>query len=199
MFKFLKGAFAKESSSAPAQRAAAELTNVRPGDVSLLTNVKRELILGVFRDTLRKHGIPLEWVACDVIAIGDGPDGGTVQIQLVLTQWQESFLRYIPALERMLIRELERVGPSANYARSQIAWRFSPDCGCPFKVMPPAHIWSHAQVAAAAAEVEKPDIFDRRKTRRAPEPKLAVTDHSRNDGPDDPDDDGYQRTQLSTL
>lgn len=177
MFKFLRNGGPKT----PPPVVAAPETAFRDS-VPSLTGVRRELIKTAFRDTLRQQGIPLEWVSCEVITVSPAPGEEKLQIQLVLMQWQETFLRYGPALEHILLREIDRLDPSTDHPRHQITWRFSPDCGCPFTVMPPPRIWSHAETAADTAKVEAPDILDRRRTPRAA-----------------PTGGDYQPTQLTRL
>ncbi len=177
MFKFLRNG----SPKTPLPLTAHAETPFRES-VPTLTGVRRELIKTAFRDTLRQQGIPSEWVSCEVITVSPTPGEETLQIQLVLTQWQETFLRYGPALEHILLREIDRLDPSTDHAPHQITWRFSPDCGCPFTVMPPPRIWSHAQTASDGVKAEAPDILDRRRT---PRPASA--------------NDGYQPTQLTKL
>ncbi|MFZ2309785.1 MAG: hypothetical protein WAW73_11335 [Rhodoferax sp.] len=177
MFKFLRSG----SPKAPPPVASFRDSAFRDSMPSP-TGVQRELIKAAFRDSLRQQGIPSEWVSCEVITVSPTPGEETLQIQLVLMQWQETFLRYGLALEQVLLRELHRLDPATDHTRHQITWRFSPDCGCPFTVMPPPRIWSHAETVLDVVKVEAPGILDRRRTPR----------------PENPGD-GYQPTQLSKL
>ncbi|MBI2749493.1 MAG: hypothetical protein HYX43_09195 [Burkholderiales bacterium] len=185
MFKFLKNS----GSKTPAATATAPESAFRDS-VSSLTGVRRELIKTAFRDALRLQGIPYEWLSCEVITVAPTQGEAPLQIQLTLMQWQETFLRYGPAMEHVLQREIERLDPSTERSQYSIVWRFSPDCGCPFKVMPPPRIWSHAQpqtqapaqAPAGVPKVEPHDLLDRRRTPRAPN-----------------SDNAYQPTQLTKL
>lgn len=177
MFKFLKSS----GSKTPSATATAPDSAFRDS-VSSLTGVRRELIKTAFRDALRQQGIPYEWLSCEVINLAPTPGEPPLQIQLTLMQWQETFLRYGPAMEHVLQREIERLDPSINRSQYAIVWRFSPDCGCPFKVMPPPRIWSHAQAPAEAPRAEPHDLMDRRRTPRPPN-----------------SDNAYQPTQMTKL
>lgn len=177
MFKFLKNGGSKR----PAATATAPDSAFRDS-VSSLTGVRRELIKTAFRDALRLKGIPYEWLSCEVINIAPTTGEAPLQIQLTLMQWQETFLRYGPALEQVLQREIEHLDPSTDRSQYTIVWRFSPDCGCPFTVLPPPRIWSHAQAPAEAPKVEPHDLLDRRRTPRPPN-----------------SDNTYQPTQLTKL
>ena len=154
--------------------------------------VHRDLIRAVLKNTLHRLGIPQDWLVCEVIPQGQGTGQEKLHIQLILMKWQETFLRYAPALERQLLRGLIRIDPSIDATNHIIAWRFSPDCGCPFKVMPPPKVW--AQEMAQTAPVK-------RQTK-----PLAMPVHSPLGSEDTQtlrtplhDDDDYERTQLSPL
>lgn len=155
------------------------------------SDIQRELIRVVLKDTLRRLGIPFDWLTCEVIIIPHGMGIDELHIQLSLMKWQETFLRYGPALERQLLRGLDRFDPSVDHSKYIISWRFSPDCGCPFAVMPPPSFWTHVETPAEVVE-EAPSILDRRHSKRpakaqAPRP------------PPPGDDEDYERTQLSPL
>lgn len=177
MFKFFRNSAPKPPSPAASHPEAAFRDSIPPP-----INVKRELIKAAFHDTVHQHGIPPEWLSCEVVTVSVAPGEDVLQIQLVLMQWQETFLRYGLALEQLLRREIDRLDPSPDNARYQFIWRFSPDCGCPFKVMPPARIWTAADTVVETPKHESPDLLDRRRTPRASD-----------------SDDGYQPTQLTRL
>ena len=199
MFKFLKNGVAKD---APKPSAAPQ--SVPQHSIQQHTDIKRELIKVVLKDTLRRLGIPFDWLACEIIVIARGPDDEELHIQLVLMKWQETFLRYAPALQQQLLRGLDRFDPAVDHSKYIISWRFSPECGCPFSVMPPARFWSHSDAPLATAE-EAPAILDRRQTKRPPKaPAKAKTPVGVSPQPSThpappPGEREYQSTQLSPL
>lgn len=146
-------------------------------------DIQRELVRGVFKDTLRRHGIPGELLACEVSTGLKGPQDEEVHIQLVVEQWHELLLRYSRALELQLVRGLDRFETSADHAKKYVfSWRLAADCGSPFTVMPPAVVWAHNDAVPPVA-VEPPSVLDRRQTKRPPK-----------NGPDN-----YERTELSPF
>lgn len=166
------------------------------------TNVKRELIRVVLKDTLRLQGIPYDWLSCEIIVIPRGPSEEDLHIQLVLMKWHETFLRYAPALERQLLRGLDRFDPQVDHSKYIISWRFSRDCGCPFTVMPPAPFWSHEDKPVTPVEEEAPSILDRRHARRPPKAETPANNTQglpRSPPPESDDGQDYESTQLSPL
>jgi hypothetical protein len=196
LFKFLRNSVPKDIPAPGATHHAA------PGPSTLQhTDIKRELIRVVLKDTLRLHGIPYDWLACEIIIVPRGPDKEDLHIQLVLMKWHETILRYAPALERQLLLGLDRFDPQVDHSKYIISWRFSQDCGCPFTAMPPALVWSHDDTPPPVAD-EAPSILDRRHSRRPPKTAAPVgTTQKPSVGPAPESGDGqeYQSTQLSPL
>ncbi len=188
MFKFLKSGIPRSVAgpSVTTDSRSMSLTSTREK-----SDIQRELIQVVLKDTLRRLGIPFDWLACEVIIIPHGIGIDELHIQLSLMRWQETFLRYGPALERQLLRGLDRFDPSVDHSKYVISWRFSPDCGCPFTVMPPPRFWTHVETPVQVVE-EAPSILDRRHTKRPPKPQIPHP-------PPPGDDENYERTQLSPL
>lgn len=161
-------------------------------------NSRRELIRVVLKDTLRLHGIPLGWLACEVIVIRRASNAEEVHIQLVITKWNEQLLRYAPALQQQLLLGLDRFDPSVDHSSYVVSWRFSSDCGCPFPMMPPPTFWTKSAVAAPAPAEEPVSVLDRRHSRRPPKPTGSTAATS----PPAPADDGagdFSPTQISPL
>lgn len=198
MFSFLKNSVSKDT-AAPSAAVIATPQALHPQSVQQHTNIKRELIRVVLKDTLRQQAIPYDWLACEIIIIPRGPEDEELHIQLVVMKWNELLMRYAMALQQQLLRGLDRFDPSVDHTKYIISWRFSPECGCPFTVMPPPLLWSHTEPPAPIEEA--PAILDRRHERRPtdapvhshepPEPAVRP--------PPAPDAGDYERTQLSPF
>lgn len=199
MFNFFRHSVPTDAAdSRPVPHSAA---HSNPPNTQPHADIQRELVRVVLKDTLRRHGIPSEWLACEVNTILHGPRGEELHIQLVVLQWHELLMRYARALELQLLRGLDRFEPMVDHTQKcTISWRFSPECGCPFTVLPPPVVWSH-DAAPEPVEEEPPSILDRRQKKRppkatAPAPAAAPVPPLRG-GADDPD--GYERTELSPF
>ncbi len=156
------------------------------------SDLQRELIRVVLKDTLRRHGIPFDWLSCEVIIVPQTAESAEqLHIQLMLMKWHELFLRYALALERQLIRGLDRFDPSVDHSRYIISWRISLDCGCPFGALPPPVVWQHDEEPQAAAQ-EAPSVLDRRHAPRPPNSALPRPGKRADDG-------DYERTELSPF
>lgn len=172
MFSFLRPNAPREATdSRPAPHSVAP-HSVAPHSVRPHADIQRELVRVVLKDTLRRHGIPFEWLSCEVIAIPHGRNNDEIHIQLMLMQWHELFLRYATALEHQLRVGLDRFEPSVDHSKHIISWRFSPDCGCPFSVLPPPLVWAH-DAPPEPVVAEPPSVLDRRRAKRPPKPSAA--------------------------
>jgi len=160
MFSFLKP---KRLVSDPQPSVAP--SSVKPLNTQQHSNVQRELIRVVLKDTLRLHGIPFGWLACEVIIIARSPGERETNIQLVIMKWNEQLLRYAPALQQQLLHGLDRFEPTVDHSKYIISWRFSPTCGNPFVNMPESKVWLK-YAKPVPVEAEPISVLDRRQTRR---------------------------------
>ena len=199
MFSFLKNSVPKNVAgpSVTTDSKSMSLNSTREK-----SDIQRELIRVVLKDTLRRLGIPFDWLSCEVIIIPHGMGNDELHIQLSLMKWHETFLRYGPALERQLVRGLDRFDPSVDHSKYIISWRFAPDCGCPFTVMPPPRFWTHVEPPAPAVVEEAPSVLDRRHSKRPPKAQVPSPQQPKAVAPHRPppdEDEDYERTQLSPL
>jgi hypothetical protein len=200
VFKFLKNGVPKDApDSVAASEPFAESETVGPQSVSRPSDFRHELIRVVLKDTLRRRGVPYDWLSCEVFLVPRGPRQDEVHVQLMLLKWNELFLRYLSAFETQLVQGLDRFEPAVDHSAYIISWRFSPDCGCPFTVMPPPLIWAH-DAAPPLEQEEAPSILDRRKSRRAPKKPESVEAARAQPSPQAPPEDAaYEQTRLSPL
>ena len=166
MFKFLKNT--RSGNDRPPLAAP---VSVAPSSEQQHSNARRELIRVVLKDTLRLHGIPPGWLACEVFIITRPPSAEELHIQLVVMKWNEQLLRYAPTLQQQLLLGLDRFDPSIDHSGYIVSWRFSPDCGCPFTRMPDPKSWVKSAMTQADDGIVP--VLDRRHTRRPEKaPKL---------------------------
>ncbi len=160
MFKFLKSRRPKD------EREPAAQVSLLPDRSTQHSDVRRELIRVVLKDTLRLHGVPFGLLACEVIVVARASGEEELHVQLVIMKWNEQLLRYATALQQQLHLGLDRFDPSIDHSKYIFSWRLSPDCGCPFPLMPDPKTWR--QSAMPQVELAPVSVLDRRHTRRVP-------------------------------
>jgi hypothetical protein len=142
MFKFMRSARAKQDSQFP------DTAMAMPSGSTLQANdVQRELILIAYRDTMRMHGVPAQWLDCKVINTANGDGTERTQIQLIMNKWSGHVLRYAMALERQLVQCLDRYEANVDHSEYEWVWKFGAECDCPFPDMPAPEEWAQKKVA----------------------------------------------------
>ncbi len=130
------------------------------------TDIHRELIRVVLKDTLRMHSVPAGWLTCEVVVLPRRGGAEDLIIQLIVLKWSETLMRCAQALERALLQGLDRFDPSVDHSQYIVSWRFAPSCGCPLSQMPEPQAWTQSEPASVASNVTP--IMDRRKSVRTP-------------------------------
>lgn len=123
------------------------------------TDIQRELVRVVLKDTLRQHGIPGAWLTCEVTALTGLARGDDILVRLVVLKWHEPLLKFLPALQQQLIVGLDRFEPSVDHSKYVVSWQFAPDCGCPHAQLPDAKFWTMEDIPNAVSGVA-PSIVD---------------------------------------
>ena len=106
------------------------------------SEVQRELVGMVLKDTMRLHGVPSQWLGCEVNHITRYGSQESFVVRVVIHKWNTTLLRYLPALENQLRLGLDRYEPGVDHSGFIITWQFSADCGCPHHAMPSPAIWA---------------------------------------------------------
>lgn len=116
-------------------------------------DIQVELIRMVLRETLRFHGIPLDWIKSEVLRVPDKDGREITQIQLVVCHWNEQLMRYSAVFEKKLQSRLAQYEPGQQTPRFGVVWRFHSQCKCPLVDMPDENSWN------AVKEVPKEQPF----------------------------------------
>lgn len=157
MWKFLKFGLSKRR----AQESAATVPPVAHGlGAADRTAKRRELVRVVLRDTLRKHGIPTDWIGFEITPLGNSADGDMHLVHLVVLTWHEHLMDYAPVLQEQLWLGLSRFAPDTDRTQFTLGWKFSPECGCPVDAMPEPAFWSDRKSAPIAMPLPASKKFD---------------------------------------
>ena len=151
---------ASPPTAAQKSRLGAQEAEEPPTGVTLQhTDVQRELVRVVLKDTLRKNGIPVGWVGCEVTGISHRNMDDELFIHLIVMNGNEALLQYAPALQKDLMQGLDRFAPDVDHSNYVVSWLFSPDCGFKRTALPAPGFWAldeAAQQAAMAPQKAKP-------------------------------------------
>jgi hypothetical protein len=100
---------------------------------------KRELVQVVLRDTMRKHGVPSDWVECRMLSSVSRTGRHGLHVNFVVKHAHDRLLAYVFAFQDSFERELTRFEPRARDWLLSIGWEF---VGFNAKEMPDPNTWA---------------------------------------------------------
>ena len=100
---------------------------------------RRELVQVILRDTMRKHGIPSDWIECRMLSTVSRSGRHGLHLNFVVKQAHDRLLAYVFAFQDSFERELTRFEPRARDWLLSLAWEFQ---GFNAKDMPDPHTWA---------------------------------------------------------
>jgi hypothetical protein len=85
---------------------------------------RRELVQVVTRDTMRKHGIPSDWLECRILSTVTRSGRAGLHVSFVVRQAHEQLLGYVFAFQDSFLSELARFEPRARDWLVSVGWEF---------------------------------------------------------------------------
>ena len=109
---------------------------------------RRELVQVVLRDTMRKHGIPSDWIECRILSTVSRSGRRGLHMNFVVRKAHERLLTYVFAFQDSFERELARFDPRASDWLLSLGWEFQ---GFNADEMPDPRTWVHSGPAPLQA------------------------------------------------
>lgn len=103
--------------AAPASATAPEAQHSR----------RKELLKTVLRETLVHNGIPLPWIAADMLRTTNGRREQGLHMRLLVRHWHPQLLLCGVALEQNFHRRLLTVDPEAEHWLMGVSWQYAMD------------------------------------------------------------------------
>jgi hypothetical protein len=160
---------------------------------------RRELVKVVLRDTLRRHGVPSDWIDSRILSVMSAAAVSGLHVHFVVRHGHEQLLSYVPAFQASFLRTLEGFDPRSADWLFSVSWEFANITEGHWPSMPDPSSWTQATpvVAAPVAPVEQAGQAD---------PPAAVeidlvsdTSPAPDAVPDTPAEDDLQPTVPSDL
>jgi hypothetical protein len=118
---FGKGEAAREGAPESSQFHESETTAQQLGSRNA---PHRELVQVVLRDTMRKHGIPSDWIECRILSVVMRNRTSGMHVQFIVGKSQAGLLDYVHAFQDSFWEELEKFEPRAREWLFSVAWQF---------------------------------------------------------------------------
>ena len=120
----------------------------KAADHSKARDTRRELVQVVLRDTMRKHGIPSDWIDCRILSAQTRQRKAGMHVQFVVRQGDEQLLNYVHAFQDSFWEEILKFEPQAREWLFSVAWQF---CGKVARSSAPPPV-PHARTDAPAGQ-----------------------------------------------
>jgi hypothetical protein len=104
---------------------------------------RRELVQVLLRDTMRKHGIPSDWVECRILSSISRSGRAGLHVNFVVKKAHDRLLAYVFAFQDSFERELARFEPRASDWLISLGWEFQ---GFNAADMPDPNSWASGPV-----------------------------------------------------
>ena len=112
---------------------------------------RRELVQVVLRDTMRRHGIPSDWIECRILSVVSNSRGTGMHVQFVVRKGDDRLITYVHAFQSSFMRELEKFEPKASEWVFSLSWQFDGQPLTAHEAMPDPATWGGAPAAAPVA------------------------------------------------
>ena len=115
---------------------------------------KRELVQVMLRDTMRKHGIPSDWIDCRILSTATRTRRAGLHVQFIVKEAHERLLHYVFAFEESFMREMVRLDPRVADWLLSVSWEFDNALVPQKGAMPDPKAWATAGVSSAPAPMD---------------------------------------------
>ena len=120
-------------------------------------DVRRHLVQVLMRDLLRRHGIPPEWIDCQMMIVFSRTKGSGMYIRLVVHHWDERLMNYASAFQKELLADLKQFEPQAANWLHGISWQLEVDDSCPYTTLPGRSFWLEPRANTVSKPTPKPE------------------------------------------
>lgn len=137
--KFLGGDKDEARSGAPAGASSqfAESQSATSLEKTKARNAPhRDLVRVVLRETMRKHGIPSDWIECRSLSVLTRQHKSGMHVQFLVRKADHQLLPYIHAFQESFWEKLLRVDPGAHEWLFSVGWEFYEKSVQGFSAMP---------------------------------------------------------------
>jgi hypothetical protein len=97
---------------------------------------RRDLVRVVLRETMRKHGIPSDWIDCRSLSVLTRHHKSGMHVQFLVRKADHQLLPYVHAFQESFWENLLRIDPAARDWLFSVGWEFYEKSVQGFSAMP---------------------------------------------------------------
>lgn len=143
-----------EHGSVPASTQFHESGNDDDEDSAASRNApRRELVQVILRDTMRKHGIPSDWIDLRMLSMATPGGRPGLHVSFVVRQGHDRLLSYVFAFQDSFYRELARFDARATDWLLSVGWQFDGYTTPQKAAMPDPKVW----IASGPGAIDPPE------------------------------------------
>ncbi len=120
--------------------------------------LRRQLVQVLVRDVMRRHGIPANWLECQMLLVSSRSRGEGMYVRLVIKHWDLRLLTYAVAFQKSLMLDITRFEPRASQWLYGISWQLEVGDTCPYPELPANSVWAEAPKKALADSDRKQNL-----------------------------------------
>lgn len=147
----LKRLFAGNSKAPAARSSSFADSEPVTGVASSRSVPRREVVHVVLRDSMRRHGIPSEWIECRTLGLVQANRNTGTYVTLIVKSGQDRLLPYVPAFQSSFLNALKHFDPKAEEWLRGLAWQFDFSAAPEPRAMPDPRTWHSSGASTAPA------------------------------------------------
>jgi hypothetical protein len=118
------GSDSKPSSGATSSKFAEGHSQSVEGHTKSRSSARRDLVKLALRDTMRKHGVPSDWIDSRALSAVTRQQQKGMHVQFLVRKADQQVLNYVHALQESFWREIESIDPQARQWLFSVGWEF---------------------------------------------------------------------------
>jgi hypothetical protein len=116
---------------------------------------RRDLVHVTLRETMRKHGIPSDWIECRTLSVLTRQHKQGMHVQFLVRKADHQLLAYVHAFQESFWHAIQRSDPRAKDWLFSVGWEFYGKSVQEFGAMPDPGSWKDP-----GAEASRDDLLD---------------------------------------
>ncbi|GBU15654.1 hypothetical protein AwPolaro_10320 [Polaromonas sp.] len=98
--------------------------------------MRQQLILVLFRDLIRRQGIPPAWIDLQILVFTNVSRDDDFYVQLILKHWDTRLINYAQVFQNELMANIARFEPRFDTWMRGISWQLKMTDSCPYTKLP---------------------------------------------------------------
>lgn len=161
LFKKIFGGDKAAPASAPPSSQFHESETTTTAEQGSRNAPRRELVQVVLRDTMRRHGVPSDWIECRILSVVSRSAMNGMYVHLIVRQGHERLLTYIPAFQSSFMSAIHKFEPRVDDWLFSLSWQFEGMSDSNYPEMPDPRSWTGAAepVRAVPAPAQDDEVM----------------------------------------